>query len=71
MRRVVITGMGLASPLGSTVKSAFERLKTYENCVSNWEKLDEFERLNTNLGAFVQGFVEPEYFNRKIKRTMG
>ncbi len=71
MRRVVITGMGLASPLGSTVKSAFERLKTYENCVSHWEKLDEFERLNTNLGAFVQGFVEPEYFNRKIKRTMG
>ena len=71
MRRVVITGMGLASPLGSTVKSAFERLKIYENCVSNWEKLDEFERLNTNLGAFVQGFVEPEYFNRKIKRTMG
>ena len=71
MRRVVITGMGIASPLGSTVKSAFERLKTYENCVSNWEKLDEFERLNTNLGAFVQGFVEPEYFNRKIKRTMG
>ena len=71
MRRVVITGMGLASPLGSTVKSAFERLKTYENCVSNWEKLDEFERLNTNLGAFVQGLVEPEYFNRKIKRTMG
>ncbi len=71
MRRVVITGMGLASPLGSTVESAFERLKTYKNCVSHWEKLDEFERLNTNLGAFVQGFVEPEYFNRKIKRTMG
>ena len=71
MRRVVITGMGIASPLGSTVNSAFERLKTYENCVSHWEKLDEFERLNTNLGAFVQGFKEPEYFNRKIKRTMG
>ena len=60
MRRVVITGMGLASPLGSTVKSAFERIKTYEKCDSHWEKLDEFERLNTNLGAFVQGFVEPE-----------
>ena len=71
MRRVVITGRSLASPLGSTVEGAFNRLKTYENCVSHWEKLDEFERLNTNLGAFVQGFVEPEYFNRKIKRTMG
>ncbi len=71
MRRVVITGRSLASPLGSTVEGAFNRLKTYENCVSHWEKLDEFDRLNTNLGAFVQGFVEPEYFNRKIKRTMG
>lgn len=71
MRRVVITGMGLASPLGSTVESAFERLKTYKNCIQHWEKLDEYERLNTSLGAFVSGFSIPEHFNRKVRRTMG
>lgn len=70
-RRVVITGMGIASPLGSTIESAFERLKKYENCVQHWEKLDEYERLNTNLGAFVSGFEIPEHFTRKVMRTMG
>ena len=71
MRRVVVTGMGIASPLGSTVSGAFERLKKYENCVTHWEKLDEFELLNTSLGAFVEGFVVPEHFTRKVRRTMG
>ena len=70
-RRVVITGMGIASPLGSTLESAYERLKKYENCVQHWEKLDEYERLNTNLGAFVSGFEIPEHFTRKVMRTMG
>lgn len=71
MRRVVVTGMGIASPLGSTVSEAFERLKTYENCVKHWEKLDEYDKLNTSLGAFVEGFVVPEHFTRKVRRTMG
>lgn len=70
-RRVVITGMGIASPLGSTLESAYERLKIYENCVEHWPKLDEYERLNTSLGAFVSGFETPEHFTRKVMRTMG
>ena len=71
MRKVVITGMGIASPLGSTVKSAYERLKKYENCIKHWDKLDEYERLNTSLGAFVSDFEIPEHFTRKVRRTMG
>ncbi len=71
MRRVVITGMGITSPLGSSVKSAFERLKKYENCIEHWDKLDEYERLNTSLASFVKDFEIPEHFNRKVRRTMG
>ena len=71
MRRVVITGMGITSALGSTIESAFERLKTYQNCVRHWDKLDEYERLNSKLGSFVEGFVIPEHFTRKVRRTMG
>lgn len=71
MRRVVITGMGITSALGSTVESAFERLKTYKNCVKHWDKLDEYDRLNSKLGSFVEGFVVPEHFTRKVRRTMG
>ena len=45
MRRVVVTGMGIASPLGSTVESAFERLKTYQNCIEYWTELDEIKNM--------------------------
>ena len=68
MRRVVITGMGITSPLGSTVKDAFERLKIYKNCVEHWEKLDEYERLNTSLGAFAKGFEIPEHFTSRQRQ---
>ena len=71
MKRVVITGMALTSPLGSTVKTAFERLKTYKNCIHYWDLLDKYENLNTRLVANVKDFKESENFNRKIKRTMG
>lgn len=71
MRRVVVTGMGITSPLGSTVKSVFDRLKKYENCIEHWDRLDEYERLNTSLGSFVNGFEVPEHFTRKVRRTMG
>ncbi len=71
MKRVVITGMGITSPLGSSVDSAFKRLKTYKNCIKYWDKLDKYENLNTRLVATVEGFETPEHFDRKIKRTMG
>ena len=63
--------MGIASPLGSTVKLAFDRLKKYKNCIEHWDRLDEYERLNTSLGSFVSGFEVPEHFTRKVRRTMG
>lgn len=70
-RRVVITGMALASPLGSSVNSAFERLKKYENCIRYWDELDKFNNLSTRLVATVKDFKTPEHFDRKILRTMG
>lgn len=71
MRRVVVTGMGIASPLGSTVEIAFERLKTYKNCIEYWTELDEIKNMNTRLCAKVAGFQKPEHFTRKVTRTMG
>ena len=69
-KKVVITGMGLTSPLGSSVKSAFERLHKFENCIEYLPELDVFENLNTRLGAKVKDFKLPDFFNRKITRTM-
>lgn len=70
-KRVVITGMGIASPLGSTLKTAYENLHIFENCVEYDETLDKFENLHTRLSARVKDFVLPENFNRKVTRTMG
>ena len=71
MKRCVITGMGIASPLGSTVESSFERLKAYRNCVRYWKELDEYDKLNTRLVSTVEGFEVPAHFDRKVLRTMG
>lgn len=70
-KRCVITGMGIASPLGSTVESAFNRLKDYRNCVRVWEKLNDYEKLNSHLVSTVEGFEIPALFDRKVLRTMG
>ena len=71
MRRVVITGMALASPLGCTRELAFNNLLKLKNCVEYRPELEQYERLNAKLGAPVKDFVMPEHFNRKVLRTMG
>ena len=71
MKRVVITGMALASPLGCTREKAFDSLLTLKNCVQYMPELEQYERLNAKLCAPVKDFVMPEHFNRKVLRTMG
>jgi len=70
-KRVVITGMALASPLGSTVESAFTRLHKLENCITNKNNLNEYSGLHTRLCSLVDGFIQPENFTRKVTRSMG
>ncbi len=70
MRRVVVTGMGVVSPLGNTVEAAFARLKTLENCVQVLPELGEYKGLNTRLGCRT-AFERPAHWTRKTTRTMG
>ncbi len=70
-KRCVITGMGIASPLGSSLVGAFERLKDYKNCIRYWSELNEYDKLNTRLVSTVEGFEVPAHFDRKVLRTMG
>ena len=69
-RRVVVTGMGIISPLGNDIKSAFARLSKFENCVERLDELDQFKGLNTRLGCKAS-FSRPEHWTRKTVRTMG
>ena len=70
MRRVVVTGMGIVSPLGNDVETAFARLKRFENCVQSLPELGEYKGLNTRLGCRT-AFEKPAHWNRKTTRTMG
>jgi len=69
-RRVVVTGMGLVSPLGNSVESAFERLRQPVNCVQVEPELGNYRGLNTRL-ACRTAFEKPAHWNRKTIRTMG
>lgn len=70
-RRVVVTGMALISPLGTSVKSSFDRLHILENCIQYDKTLEIYKGLHTRLNAPVKDFVIPEDFTRKTTRTMG
>ena len=70
-KRVVITGMALASPLGTGVDAAFKRLHKFENCIQNDSALDIYKGLHTRLDAKTIDFDVPPDFTRKITRTMG
>ncbi len=70
MRRVVVTGMGVVSPLGNTVEDAFARLKKFENCVQVLHELDQYRGLNTRLACRTV-FEKPAHWSRKTTRTMG
>lgn len=71
MRRVVITGMGVLSPLGSGVSKNFKRLGVYKNAVEEIESLKEYKGLNAHLASLVKNFEIPERYTRKVLRSMG
>lgn len=70
-KRVVVTGMSLISPLGSTVKSAYDRLHILENCVQYNKDLENYKGLHTRLYTRMKDFKIPDDFTRKVTRTMG
>jgi 3-oxoacyl-[acyl-carrier-protein] synthase II len=71
VKRVVVTGVGAFSPIGNDWPSVLARLRSGRNAVQRMPGWDEYEGLNTRLGALVQPFTLPEHYNRKATRSMG
>jgi beta-ketoacyl-acyl-carrier-protein synthase II len=67
--RVVITGMGVASPLGCTVMEFWSGLLAGRSGVTSLEG-GIFSGLHTKIGAVVQGYEESMYFDSKEARRM-
>jgi len=70
-RRVAVAGMAGISPLGNDWASVRERLGQYRNAVVHMEEWDNYEGLNTRLGAPAAPFELSDRFNRKTTRSMG
>jgi len=71
MHRVVITGIGAISPLGSTWADARARLAEQCNLVTVMDDWMDIDGLNTKLGVPVTDFTIPEHYTRRQTRSMG
>lgn len=69
--RVVITGAGAYSPVGNDWVEIEQNLRSRKSGVRHIEAWDEYDGLNTKLGAPVAHFEKPASFNRKRTRSMG
>lgn len=71
MKRVVVTGMAGISPIGSDWQSIRSRLETFDTGIVHMDEWDQFDELNTRLGAPVTDFAMPAHYRRKDLRSMG
>ena len=70
MNRVVVTGMAGLSPLGNDWQTVKENLQSLTSGVKYIDEWDQYEGLNTRLGAPVE-FTKPDHYTRKKTRSMG
>jgi 3-oxoacyl-[acyl-carrier-protein] synthase II len=71
MKRVVVTGMAGISPLGNDWPAIRARLGAYGNAIVRMQDWEDYEGLNTRLGAPAAPFELGERYNRKAIRSMG
>lgn len=69
MDRVVITGMGVISPLGQDVNTMWERLVRGESGISEIDSFDT-TRLKSKIAGIVRDFDAEARFGRKEARRM-
>jgi len=70
-RRVAVTGMAGISPIGNDWAAIRERLGQYRNAVVRMADWEDYDGLNTRLGAPAAPFSLTERYNRKAIRSMG
>ena len=66
-RRVVVTGLGIVSPVGSTVASAWESIVQGRGGIGPITRFDA-SRFTTRIGGSVAGFDIDRYLSPKDER---
>ena len=68
-RRVVITGMGMLSPLGNDVQTSWEGIKAGRSGIGMIDRFDASE-YNTRIGGAVKGLDLAQYLSPKDARKL-
>lgn len=71
MKRVVVTGMAGASPIGLDWPTVAANLKAMKNGIKYIEEWEIYAGLNTRLAGPVLDFTKPPHFSRRMVRSMG
>ncbi|PLZ04297.1 beta-ketoacyl-ACP synthase II [Burkholderia sp. WAC0059] len=71
MKRVVVTGMGGVTPLGSDWAGIEAALRGGRNAVRRIDEWDRFTALHTRLACPLPAFAAPAAWPRKKTRSMG
>ena len=71
MHRVVVTGMGGISALGSSWPQIEARLRERRNAIRTMAEWDRYTDMNTRLAGPIEDFAPPPHWTRKQLRSMG
>jgi 3-oxoacyl-[acyl-carrier-protein] synthase II len=71
MRRVVVTGMGGVTGLGSSWEAVDAGIAARRSAVRVMREWDRYDGLHTRLAAPVEDFTVPAHYPRKMIRSMG
>ncbi len=71
MKRVVVTGISMISPIGQNWDEIYTHLKNLQSGVIHIEEWDKYEDLRTRVGSPVKNFKLPPHYGRKQTRSMG
>ena len=63
-RRVVITGYGVVSPLGSSIEKLWDGIKAGKSGIKKIES-EAYENINTKIGGYITDFDAEQYFDKK------
>ncbi|WP_025562460.1 beta-ketoacyl-ACP synthase II [Psychromonas sp. SP041] len=68
-RRVVVTGLGMISPVGNTVEQSWQAVQAGKSGISNIEHFDT-EKFSTKFAGLIKDFNVEEYMPKKEARKM-
>ena len=68
-RRVAVTGLGIVSPVGSTIEKAWENIKAGNSGISKIDCFDASE-FSVQIAGQTRDFVVDDYLSKKDQRKM-